>query len=312
MCMNIAFCFDQNIAEQVQVALASLIDCTVNDRENYHIYCVCTKEAAYIEPQLRRIIKDADGRADLTMKTVENPYQDAYEVRGVSAGTYLRLALHWILPEVDKILYTDVDVLFVDSPEEIWRTPMEGYVLAAVKGAVNFSDKWEWNRERPYWKYLEKMKGRYINAGVTLLNLAEIRRRNLEEQWRMWTKEKLYYQDQDILNITCQDAIRYLPPRYNRLAYMKEEDYDRFVGEGIMTKAECREALDHPAIIHYAGDKPWKRYDANLGSLWWDYVNSKPELAGIFDEDRARKYHGPTLWERGVRRLKKTIGKENI
>ena len=310
--MNIAFCFDRKIAEQVQVALASLLDCAADGDEEYHIYCVCTKEAAYIEPKLGRIIAGAGKRAVLTMRAVENPYQDAYEVRGVSAGTYLRLALHRILPEIDKILYTDVDVLFVDSPEEIWRTPMEGYVLAAVKGAVNFSDKWEWNSDRPYWKALESMKGRYINAGVTLLNLAEIRRRNLEEQWRRWTKEKLYYQDQDILNLTCQDAIRYLSPRYNRLANMKEEDYDRFVSEGILTQAECREALDKPAIIHYAGDKPWKYYDANLGYLWWDCVNSHPELTGMFDEERARKYHGPTLWERGVRKIKKLVSKEKI
>lgn len=312
MYINIAFCFDENIAEQVQVTLASLLDHTETEKVHYHIYCVCTKEAAYVEPYLAGIIEDVDKETTLTVRVVENPYRDAYEVRGVSTGTYLRLALHKLLPEVDKILYTDVDVLFLESPDKIWQIPMDDCVLAAVKGTVNFSDKWEWNCDRPYWKYLDGMIGKYINAGVTLLNLSEIRKRNLEEQWNTWAKEKLYYQDQDILNITCRDAIYYLPPRYNRFAYMEEKDYGRFISEGIMTEAECREALEHPAIIHYAGDKPWKRYDTNMGYLWWDYVNSRPELARLFDEKKARKNHGPTVFERGVRKLKKIISKEKL
>lgn len=310
--INVAFCFDEKLTDQVQATAASLLDCPRSDEAHYHIYCVCTDKAAHVETPLRRIITARDERSALTVKVVENPFGDAYEVRGISTGTYLRLMLHRLFSDVDKILYVDVDVLFLESPESVWQTPIEGQVLAAVKGAVNLSDKWEWNSDRPYWKHLAGMRGRYINAGVTLMNLAEIRRRNLEEQWNAWTKEKLYYQDQDILNITCQGAIKYLPPKYNRLAYMEDQEYDRFVSEGIYTAQECGEALDHPAIIHYAGDKPWKRYDTNLGRLWWDYVNSQPDLKGLFDEAAARRYHGPTLLERSVRKLKRMFGKEKL
>ena len=44
------------------------------------------------------------------MRVADNPYADSYQVRGISAGTYLRLELHRLLPEVDKIMYTDVDI----------------------------------------------------------------------------------------------------------------------------------------------------------------------------------------------------------
>lgn len=312
MYINIAFCFDEKIAEQVRVAVASLLDCAMTDDVHYHIYCICTGEAAYIETSLMQMIGARDWESTLTVKAVENLYQGAYEVRGISTGTYLRLMLHRILFDVDKVLYTDVDVLFRDSLADLWQTDLEDYVLAAVKGAVNLADKWEWNSNRPYWKHLEGMHGRYINAGVTLLNLAKIRERNLEEQWNAWAKEKLYYQDQDILNITCQDTIRYLPPKYNLLAYMERSEYDMLVREGIYTDQECRDALEHPVIIHYAGDKPWKRYDTNLGYLWWDYVNSQSDLRGLFDEKKARRYHGPTLWERALRKIKKLLSKEQL
>lgn len=312
MLINIAFCFDENLVEQVKVAIASLLDYGVTEQVHYNIYCVCTKEAAYIETQLARIVETRDRKSLFNVKVAKNPYGDAYEVRGITSGAYLRLMLHRILPDVDKIIYVDIDVLFCGDLLQIWQTDMTDYAVAAVKGPVNLSDKWEWNRSRPYWQSLEGIKGGYINSGVLVLNLQEIRRRNLEVQWNAWAKEKLYYQDQDILNITCQGAIRYLPPRYNRLAYLEKEDYDRLVSEAVFTRQECDEAMAHPVILHYAGDKPWKRYDTGLGGLWWEYVNSQPDLKDLFDEKQARKYHGPTLMERGIRKFKKLVCREKL
>lgn len=310
--IKIAFCFDENLITQVQVTVASLLD-SVNDEEvHYDIYCICTKAAYVVKEPLECIVASRDPESALYMHCVENPYEHSYEVRGISTGTYLRLMLHRLLPDVDKILYIDVDVLIRGSLLPVWQEDMTGYVLAGVKGAVNLSDKWEWNSDRSYWKLLEGQKGRYINAGVTLLNLAEIRKRGLEAEWNELAKEKLYYQDQDILNITCRDAILYLPPKYNRLAYMEEEDYNRFVEGKIFSEAECAEARMEPVVIHYAGDKPWKRYDTNLGSIWWDYVNSQTDLKDLFDEEKARKYHGPTLWERCMSKVWKLISREKI
>ena len=184
--------------------------------------------------------------------------------------------------------------------------------FAAVRGAVNLSDKWEWNSDRPYWGRLSGMKGGYINAGVTLMNLSEIRKRKLDAQWDALAGEKFYYQDQDILNITCKGAIAYLPPKYNRFAYLEEKDFGQFIAEGIFTEEECREAMRSPVIIHYTGDKPWKRYDTNMGSLWWDYVSAQPDLKGMFDEGKARRYHGPSIMARVARKIKKACSKEKL
>lgn len=302
------FCFDENLIAPVQVAAASLADSCARDSLGCEIHCVCTRGAKSVENRLRQALAARDAQSALLMHCIENPYASAYEVRGISAGTYLRLALPELLPETDRILYMDADILVRGSLRELWETPMEGMALAAVKGAVNLSDKWEWNRKRDYWHLLEGERGNYINAGVTLLHLSEIRRRGLKKTWDELARQKLYYQDQDILNITCKGAIRYLPLKYNRLAYMPKEEYHRFVEEGICTQEEYRQAMESPVIVHYAGDKPWTRYDANLGGLWWEYVNSRPELKGLFDEEKARRYHGPSLAARAVRRVKRILG----
>lgn len=310
--IKVAFCFDENLIAQVQVTVASLLDAVRGGTVHYDIYCICTRAAYEVKESLECIVRERDDQSVLKVYCVENPYERSYEVRGISAGTYLRLMLHRLLPDVDKILYIDVDVLICGSLLPVWKTDLTGNVLAGVKGAVNLADKWEWNSDRPYWKSLEGQKGWYINAGVTLLNLAEIRKRGLEAEWNELAKEKLYYQDQDILNITCRGAILYLPPKYNRLAYMEEEDYNRFVEEKIFSAAECEEACREPVIIHYAGDKPWKRYDTNLGSIWWDYINNQADLKDLFDEEKARSYHGPSIWQRLLGKCKRAFSKEKL
>lgn len=304
------FCFDENLIGPVQVAAASLVDSCVPDSLSCEIHCVCTQEAGRVETRLRQVVEARDKESALVMHCVENPYASAYEVRGISTGTYLRLALPELLPETARILYMDADILVRESLRAVWETPMEKMALAAVRGAVNLSDKWEWNSGREYWHLLEGQRGNYINAGVTLLNLEEIRSRGLKKSWDELARQRLYYQDQDILNITCKGAISYLPLKYNRLAYMPQEEYHRFVEEGLCTQEEYQQAMNAPAIIHYAGDKPWKRYDTNLGSLWWEYVNSKPDLKGLFDEKKARRYHGPSLAERAARKIRRILGGE--
>ena len=68
--------------------------------------------------------------------------------------------------------------------------------------------------------------------------------------------------------------------------------------------------MEAPVIIHYAGDKPWNRYDTNLGSLGWEYVNSQPDLTCLFDEKKARRYHGPTLFDRALGKVRRILGGE--
>ena len=309
--LRVVFCFDENLVTQVQAAAASLLD-SRSPGEHFEIHCVCTKAAENVQEPLEQVIKRRDSDSTLVMHCTKNPYEDAYEVRGISSGAYLRLLLHLLLSGVEKVLYLDVDILVRESLSPIWHMGLERNLLAAVKGPVNLQEKWEWNSSRSYWKLLDGARGGYINSGVLLMNLEEIRRRQLDEQWERRAEQKLYYQDQDILNITCQGAIAYLPPKYNRLAYLEDKDFGQFVTEGIYTQEEEREALRSPAVIHYAGDKPWKRYDTNLGSLWWDYVNAQPDLKDLFDEEKARRYHGPTLGQRAVRKVKKLFGGEKL
>ena len=63
------------------------------------------------------------------------------------------------------------------------------------------------------------------------------------------------YLDQDTINILCKDTKIILPLRYGIMDYFLKEE--RFYKEPYRT--QLQECLENPAIVHYAGQNPWKR-----------------------------------------------------
>ena len=301
----IVFCFDDNLIRQVQVTVASLLDHRAS--AHYSIYCVCAGTAYRSESVLRAVIAKRDPDTELTVIRAGEAYKDSYQRGNITAGTYLRLTLPDVLKDIDRIIYTDVDVLFCDSLQDLWQIDLGGNMLGAVKGAVNFEYQWQLNSRRKYWVLLTGVKGRYINAGVTLMDLRMMRERGITGEWEKYSGEKFHYQDQDILNITCSDSITYVHPRYNVQAYMDAAEYEQFVTYGIYSEEEIVQAQKDPAIIHFTAYKPWKMYDGYRNDMWWKYVNSQADLKGLFDENAARKYHGPGIAERGIRKLRRCL-----
>lgn len=304
----VVFCFDANLTRQVRVATASLLD--TRGKEHYHIYAVCTEEAMETEPELRNICERRDPDSELTMIKAPDFFAESYQRGGVTSGTYLRLMLGSILLDLDRVIYCDIDVLFCDSLAELWKINLDGRLLGAVRGAVNFNEKWHENEKRPYWHLLEPSRGDYINAGILLMNLKEIRAGGMEKIWKKYAGEQFYYQDQDILNITCRGRIVYLSPRWNVQAYMDRDEYEQYVECGAYSQEEVDEALVNPGILHFTAEKPWKRYDLYGNSKWWEFVNANEDLKGLFDEAAARQNHGPGLLKRGIRKMRRMLGLE--
>jgi lipopolysaccharide biosynthesis glycosyltransferase len=308
MNIPVIFCFDGNLVRQVRVAAASLLD--TRGTVHYHIYCVCTEDAMETESELRAVCERRDPDSELTMIKAPDFFAKSYERGNVTAGTYLRLMLGSLLPKLDRVIYCDIDVLFRDSLSELWQTNLDEMLLGAVRGAVNFIGKWQENERRPYWHLLEPSRGGYINAGILLMNLKEIRNSGMEKIWQGYAGEQFYYQDQDILNITCRNRIVYLKPRWNVQAYMDRDEYSQYVECGAYSQEEVDEALTNPGILHFTADKPWKRYDIYGNSRWWDYVDANEDLKGLFDEAAARRNHGPGIFRRGIRKIRRILGLE--
>lgn len=123
------------------------------------------------------------------------PNEDAY----CSPYTLIRLFADMIEGIPDKLLYLDADILFNRDITLLYNTDIEGYEYAAARDH--------------YGKYL--ISPRYINAGVLLLNMKEIRRGGLLSKARdLIRTKKLTFADQSAI-IRATKRAKLLPQRFN-------------------------------------------------------------------------------------------------
>ena len=108
------------------------------------------------------------------------PNEGAY----CSPYTLIRLLADQVSDMPDKLLYLDADVLFQRDVHLLYDIDLEGYEYAAARDH--------------YGKYL--IQPNYINAGVLLFNLKEMRKTGILEKARGWLrKKKLTFADQSAL-----------------------------------------------------------------------------------------------------------------
>ena len=210
---NILFSGNVKVFDGMLTCMLSIFKRT-NSKEPYNFY-IFTMDVSHIKQDyipvsdkqvefLQQIAKDYNPdnlvtKIDVTgiyMEEFDNcPNENAY----CSPYTLLRLFADKI-PEIpDKLLYLDVDILFNREPELLYDVDVEGYEYAAARDH--------------YGKYL--LNPNYINAGVLLFNMKEIRKTGLFEKARHLIKtKKLLFADQDaVYRSTTRKKM--LPQKYN-------------------------------------------------------------------------------------------------
>lgn len=210
---NILFSGNVKVFDGMLTCMLSIFKRT-NSKEPYNFY-IFTMDVSHIKQDyipvsdkqvefLQQIANDYNPDnmvtkidvTDIYMEEFDNcPNENAY----CSPYTLLRLFADKI-PEIpDKLLYLDVDILFNREPELLYDVDVEGYEYAAARDH--------------YGKYL--LNPNYINAGVLLFNMKEIRKTGLFEKARHLIKtKKLLFADQDaVYRSTTRKKM--LPQKYN-------------------------------------------------------------------------------------------------
>ncbi len=133
--------------------------------------------------------------------------------------------------EEDKVLYLDTDAIVRKDISALWKYDISDYYVAGVKDYGVY--------ERGNLKELN-YDGKYINSGVLLFNLKKIRKDNIQEKWfKLISERKLFFPDQDALNLVCNEKILYLPSMYNVCCGVTQPIYNK----------------DLAKIYHFAGIK---------------------------------------------------------
>jgi lipopolysaccharide biosynthesis glycosyltransferase len=190
---------------------------------------------------------------EIAFHRVSDSWVEGFPIKGFTRkATWYRILLDALLPDVDRALWLDVDMIVLDSLASLWTTDLQGSVLGAVTNVPPGADRWY--TERP-----ELGGDPYFNAGVLLFDLALIRRLDLGEELRKFTVDnsaRLKWRDQDALNEVLHERCLSLHPRWNCMnAIMRFDFAADYFGEEAVAEARA-----HPAIRHFEGpsyNKPW-------------------------------------------------------
>ena len=292
----IAFAFDNNLVMPACVCISSLLMSAKPDTF-YDIFILHSPKEELTKEKLD-LLPHYYSNCRLQYRKVDATFDDAFEIRGITTPTYYRLLIPDLIPEYDKVIYSDVDVIFRMDLSQLYQSDLAGYLLAATKDLdLNLSKE----GKEYIVSTLGLIQGNYLQAGFIIMNNALMRKDKKEKQLKALAKQKYKHQDQDILNIACQGKVLYLPPCYNMTNYSYNymlHDYD--LVETLYTDEEIRFALSH-GNIHYNGQKPWKGYCVNF-DIWWEYYRKSPFFDAKFYYDFFAKKMGEldrfTLWKR--------------
>lgn len=197
------------------------------------------------------------------------PVSDRYPLQ-----IYYRLAAPLLLPQdLDRILYLDVDLLVINSLNELYESDFEGNYYAACTHVKKILTKINQKRLGT------QQEVPYINTGVLLMNLSGLRNILSMAQIRDYANEKMrsfILPDQDILSALYGEHIKVLDT-------MKYNLNDTLILRHNINPTNERIDLEwirrNCTIVHYCGkNKPWKdNYFGVLDVFWNENEASRKE-----------------------------------
>lgn len=264
--IKIAFGTDNNYVQHMGCCIASIL-ANSKPGENLHFYIL---DGGVSDENKRRVecLKKI-APCEIEWKSPDlSQLEGCPEIAQLLKSAYLRLLLPEVLPEIDKILYLDCDIIVTTSLMELWNLDFHDHSLCAVQ------DICEYIHNDNVLKYTQRLNlKQYFNSGVMLLNLKRLRENNQFRHALLWAKENkelVCCADQDALNVVFKDDCHYLPFRWN--CQIMPKFWKDFLPD--VMDEEIKQLLLHPmGIIHFIAEKPWFYFYHNrAGRLYWKYL----------------------------------------
>ena len=226
----------------------------------------------------------------------------------LSVETYYRLAVQDLMPDYDKILYLDSDMVAEKDVAQLYDIEADDGIICAVKD-IDIAGQAKSSRDIR--EYIEKKLGlhdpfKYFQAGVLVINLGKLRRTaDVGQLLKLALSNKWHCHDQDVLNKVCRGQVTYLPQQWNVLMLWNNGVHGR---EDILKKApaviydEYKTARRAPYIVHFAGyQKPWNDPMCDMAQYFWKYARKSPYYEAIV---MRLNIYNPSSNEKGISRLK--------
>lgn len=246
--IELACTTDGAYAPHTGTMLHSVLSASPGARVRVHVLC-----GTISEPDRARLRQVADRfGAALAFLPVTAAQAAAFPDRRFHRSCWYRVLLPELLPDTERVLYLDSDLVACEPLDALWATDVARHPFAAV---IN-----------PFYPFLPDYPvshlglapgSPYYNSGVLLMNLARLRALGSADRIRDYAARHPdnLYPEQDALNALYQHDVLPLHPRWNAQSSL----FELKAAQLPFSAAELAEARQRPAIVHFIGPyKPWR------------------------------------------------------
>lgn len=297
----IFFTFDRNFVLAAGVAFYTLLE-NASKKYSYHLYVVHTDLTKKDEVRLKKIVHSFSN-VELSFKNTRD-YDTAWnKLRNkshFSKEIFYKMTAASMFPEYDRILFSDVDVIFKgDISESYSLFPNEKFYFAGTRPILENTNLPGYQREFNS-EEINIISKYEISAGYMLINLKCIREDNKEKQLTSFfykNIDRLRLPEQDCIALCCAPNIRFLDYKYVVCGFQFYVDTTKCeFNSNNPTLANRKQAmkiysamLENVVQLHYPGpDKPWNnpfvpKYNEWLkackrSSLFYLYIMKQPHF----------------------------------
>lgn len=275
--INIAFTINNAYSCHLATTLASILsNADIDDELSFYVL-----NAGDISEENQKRIMSLKSIKDFELEFVyvDNTIFENY-AKGPHISTNYRLKMASLLPNLDKVIFMDVDIIVLKSLKKLWSYDISKFYAGLVLDPCIQPQQDYIKKDR------EKFPEKIYNTGVGIYNLKLWREDNIEEKLLdslSWYSK--YYEgwpDQQSLNMALKDKILTLPAYYNACPMLGfKQAFPWNYNDNYMLK----EAFDDPHIIHWAAApefKPEKDSTLPYAYLFWKYLGETPYYEEVF------------------------------
>ncbi len=252
----IYFASDKNYVPYLTVAIKSLVKFST-DKNIYKIYILTNNLTEGDIPEIRSM-----ERSNIMIQLVDvnfkiNSIKDKVQLRDYySVSIYFRLFIPTMFPEFNKAIYLDADIVLNHDIADMYKKNIGDNYLGAILDEVVYTND----------KFIYYIKGlydlnekQYFNSGALVMNLKKFRDNDIENDFYRWLNSNTspVAPDQDYLNTTCRNKIKYLEAGWNKMPLGKKLEDSKLY------------------LIHYnMFMKPWKYKNGMFDSYFWEIAKT--------------------------------------
>lgn len=276
----VVFATDENYLFLICVVISSMAE-SANIGTFYQIYVLVSPDFIDVNHLLDKVQRKY---SNINIKKIyidERKFQNVkiHNVH-ITKTTFYRLVLCNLIEE-DKCIYLDGDIVVNEDLSELYQIDLGKNYLAGCRDIwIDLLSK----EDRENRKEITRIYSldQYVNAGVLLFNLKQIKADGVDKALIDGLQKDYLFEDQDILNVCCYGKIVRLPAKWNLFAVFVGQIY-RMKEAGI-DKDTLEAYYNRSGIIHYAtlACRPWTRKNCWLNEEWW-------RIAKIWENEWAYK-----------------------